>query len=386
MRKSQVTGVRLAGIASAVPTEVVSPEDEAAIFGLAESQRIAQSTGIHHRRLAAQGICVSDLCVAAAEPLLDSLNWSRDSVEALILITQSPDYILPATACSLHGRLGLHENCAAFDVNLGCSGYTYGVWMASHLIASGAAQRVLLLAGETATRCVGKEDRSSRLLFGDAATVTAFEAAADAPAIHFRVGTDGTGQNQLIVPAGSFRLPKSPSTSQSAEGPDGNPRSLEDVYMNGTEVFLFTIDRVPPLIRNTLEDAGWNIDDVDSFVFHQANQFMLKHLAQHMKLPLDKIPFSLTDFGNTSSASVPLTMTVCLAEAMRTRPMKLLLAGFGVGFSWSSVAIQTDRVVMPPLVEISTKDLRDKMFSVEDESASHLPMEVRRAFHAGSNV
>lgn len=383
MRKSQVTGVRLAGIASAVPAEVASHEDEAAIFGLAESQRIAQSTGIHRRRLAARGVCVSDLCMAAVEPLLEMLGWSRDTVEAIILVTQNPDYILPATACSLHGRLGLSENCAAFDVNLGCSGYTYGVWLASHLISSNAAQRILLFAGETATRFVGKGDRSSRLLFGDAATVSAFEAAADAPAIHFRVGTDGTGQNQLIVPAGGFRLPKSPATARTVEGLDGNPRSQEDIYMNGTEVFLFTIDRVPSLIRATLDDAGWSIGDVDSFVFHQANQFILKHLAKHLKLPLDKVPFSLTDFGNTSSASIPLTMSVRLAEEMRSRPMKLLLAGFGVGFSWSSVAIQSDRVVMPPLVEISTTTLCDKMFSLESESASHLPMDLRRAFHAG---
>jgi 3-oxoacyl-[acyl-carrier-protein] synthase-3 len=378
--------VRLAGLASAVPTESVSTEDEGAVFGLAEAQRIAQSTGIHRRRVAAPGVCVSDLCVAAAEPLLESLHWDRESVEALILVTQSPDYILPATACSLHGRLGLSENCAAFDVNLGCSGYTYGLWLASHLIASGAAQRVLLLAGETATRCVGKEDRSARLLFGDAATVSALEAAEGTPPIYFRVGTDGSGQNHLIVPAGSFRLPKSSATGAAEAGPDGNPRSLDDVYMNGTEIFLFTIDRVPPMIRASLDDAGWDIADVDAFVFHQANQFILKHLAQHMKLPPDKVPFSLNEFGNTSSASVPLTMTVRLAEELRQRPMKLVLAGFGVGLSWSSVALQTEGIVMPPLVEVSSGKLRDRLFSVEDEGASHLPINLRKAFHVGRSA
>jgi len=380
MRKSSVTGVRLAGLASAVPIEKSPAQEEAEVFGLAETQKIAASTGINGRRLAVQGVCASDLCLEASVTLLESLGWERSSVDALVFVTQSPDYLLPATACSLHGRLGLDPACAAFDVNLGCSGHTYGIWMISHLIASGAVRRALLLTGDTA-RMVGREDRSARLLFGDAGTATAFEASPGAPPIHFRVGTDGSGQNELIIPAGGFRLPRAEGTGRPTAEPDGNIRSLDDLYMNGTEIFLFTIARVPSMIRETLKDAAWSIDDVDSFVLHQANQFILKHLAKTMKLPAEKVPFSLGDFGNTSSASIPLTMSVTLGDALRERPQKLVLAGFGVGLSWSSVAIETDRIVAPPLVEVPTTALRDRLFALEEDAASHLPLNLRKAFH-----
>ena len=296
MRASHVDHVQITGIASAVPDRVVSWQDEIPVFGEAEMRKITENTGIEHRRIAPDGICTSDLCVAAAKPLLEELGVDPTTIDALIFVTQTPDYILPATACSVAGRLGLSTDCAAFDVNLGCSGYTYGLWMASHLIAGGAVQRVLLLAGETASRNINPQDRSARPLFGDAGTATILEKTPGAKPIHFRFGTDGSGQNSLIIPAGAQRLRRSEQTCVTQRCPDGNPRALENLFMDGAEIFSFTIDRVPDLLLQTAEDAGWTVPDVDAFVLHQANGFMLKNLTQFAGIPIEKVPIALTDF------------------------------------------------------------------------------------------
>jgi 3-oxoacyl-[acyl-carrier-protein] synthase III len=379
MGSSFVDGVRLAGIASAVPDQVVTAQDDAAAFGEKEMQRIARSTGIRERRVVPEGVCTSDLCLAATERLLAELGWARDTVDALLFVTQTPDYILPATSCSLHGRLRLSQQCAAFDVNLGCSGYTYGVWMGAHLVASGAARRLLLLVGETASRPVHPQDRSARPLFGDAGTASALTADPSAGRMHFRFGTDGAGQNHLIIPGGGFRLPHSPATAQAEEDEHGNTRSLAQVYMNGSEIFLFALAQVPPLIEGTLADAGWSADVVDAFVFHQANEFMLEHLRKSMGLAREKVPLALEEFGNTSSASIPLTITARLADRLRQAPARLVFAGFGVGFSWASVAVQTDGLVAPELVTVQTTEVLQRL---AQEPQSHLPESIRRCLHA----
>src|SRR5579863_782338 len=381
MKASFVDGVRLVGVASAVPDRIVTSDEEAEVFGVPEMRKVVQSTGIHRRRVAPQGICTSDLCLAAVAPLLESAGWEKDTIDTLIFVSQTPDYVLPATACSLHGRLGLSQGCAAFDVNLGCSGYTYGSWLASHLIASRAAKRILLLAGEIASRTVNPRDRSARPLFGDAGTATLLEAQPSASKLFFRFGTDGSGQNNLIVPSGSFRSPATAETSSSHVCSDGNTRALTNLYMNGAEIFSFTISHVPDLLRDTVADTGWQMSDVDAFVLHQANEFMLKHIARSAQIPLDKVPLCLGDFGNTSSASIPLALTVCLREKLATSPMKLVLAGFGVGYSWSSVAVETQKLTMPALVEVNCDKVLDDLHSVEATSLSHLPEDLRSLRH-----
>lgn len=381
MRPSQVTGVRIAGIASAVPDRVVSWRDLIPVFGEAEMTKISQSTGIESLRIAGGGICASDLCVAAAQSLIAELRVDTQAIDALIFVTQSPDYVLPATACSIASRLNLTHNCAAFDVNLGCSGYTYGIWMASHLIAGGGAGRVLLLAGEASDK-QHPLDRSARPLFGEAGTATLLELDPAAGPMYFRYGTDGSGQNNLIIPAGQYRLPRSATTSQTRDYPDGNPRSLEHLYMDGAEIFAFTIASVPPLLLQTAQDAGWSVADVDAFVLHQANGFMLKHLAKIARIPLEKVPLCLKDFGNTSSASIPLTITACLRERIAAGPTRLVLAGFGVGYSWSSVAFTTADLKLPPLVEVDCQRMAAELYSTAEDSRSHLPEVIRREYHS----
>ena len=308
---------------------------------------------MRERPAAYDGMCTSDLCFAAADRLLSDLGWPRDSVDALIFVSQTPDYRLPATACTLQQRLRLSKRCAAFDIGLGCSGHVYGLWVASSLIAAGGAKRALLLTGDTSTYFCSPLDRSVALLFGDAGTATAIEADAAAPPMHFVLGTDGSGRDNLIVPAGGFRRPHAPDTAVRAAGDDGNSRSAEDLFMNGAEIFTFTLREVPPLITAVLDGAGWSKDDVDAFVFHQANQFMLQHLAKRLKLPKEKFVLAMEEFGNTSSASIPLALSVRLARPLGERACKTVLAGFGVGYSWAAVALTCGPMAMPGVLRVS---------------------------------
>jgi 3-oxoacyl-[acyl-carrier-protein] synthase-3 len=250
----------------------------------------------------------------------------------------------------LHGRLGLSKHCAAFDLNLGCSGYVYGLWIGCQLVQSGAARRVLLLVGDTISRIVSPQDRSVALLFGDAGTATAMEKDDTAPPLAFSLGTDGTGQGHLMVPAGGFRQPHSAATCHRTARDDSNIRSDEDLYMNGAEIFTFALREVPPLFKSVLSTAGCSLEDLDVVVMHQANRFMLEYLAKRMRLAPEKVVVALENRGNTSSASIPLAMTDMLADRLKTGSLRMILAGFGVGFSWGAAALTCGPMVMPELV------------------------------------
>jgi len=356
MPVSHIQGVRIAGLASAVPATISSVADCAEKFGVAEVQKISLSTGVEKRRISSGRLCASDLCFASAQRLLAELRWPAESIDGLVFVTQTPDFILPATSCTLHGRLGLAKSCAAFDVGLGCSGYVYGLWLAASLLAGAGLSRVLLLVGDTIPRLTSPLDRATTLLFGDAGTATALLRDATAGPMNFALGTDGSGWKNLIIPAGMNRQPHSAASApqQSAEGT--NIRSAEDLLMDGPEIFAFTLREVAPMVTTVLTAAGWTKDEVDYFVFHQANKFMLTHLANSMKLPLTKVPLSLKEYGNTSSASIPLTINTQLLESISSRPLKLLLAGFGVGYSWGACTLNCGPLVIPPVVLVDESE------------------------------
>jgi len=354
---AKIQGVRLAGIASAVPAASRPVTDAAEIFGAEEIQKISQSTGVERRHLSAGKLCTSDLCYAAAKRLLEELKWDPKSVDALIFVSQTFDYnCVPATSCILQDRLGLSHDCAAMDVALGCSGHVYGLWVGSSLLAASGLSRVIVLAGDMASRTCSPLDRSTSLLFGDAGTATALELDKSAQPMTFCLGTDGSGWKNLVIPAGGLRQPRNETTSirQKAEG--NNSRSAEDVFMDGMEIFAFTLREVAPLVENVLSAAGHTRDDVDYFVFHQANQFMLKHLAKFMKIPMSKVPLSLADFGNTSSASIPVTINSKLAHEAGTRTLRLVLAGFGVGYSWAACSLECGPIVVPEVIFVEESE------------------------------
>jgi 3-oxoacyl-[acyl-carrier-protein] synthase-3 len=351
MAQWTAAGIRIAGISSAVPERTLGVADVAAQFGEEQAGKIVESVGVQTRHVVSNNTCTSDLCFAAAESVLKELAWEKNSIDALIFVTQTPDYVIPATSCALHGRLGLGKQCLAFDVNLGCSGYVYGLGLASRLVGAGNIRRALLLVGDTATRIVCEQDRSAAPLFGDAGTATAIEFDADAPEMTFDLGTDGNGADQLIIPAGSFRQPHTDQTAIPTERENGNIRSDEHLFMNGAEVFMFTLAEVPGLVKRTMAGAGWTMDETDAVILHQANAFMLGHLRKRMKIPEEKLTLALSDYGNTSSASIPLAITHTWAEKQIKRPMKFVLGGFGVGWSWAGAAVTCDeRMVLPKLI------------------------------------
>lgn len=353
MRLRRTDGVRIAGIACAIPNESESVEELALAFGQDEAQKTAKTVGVQKRHIAADTICSSDLCYAAASRLLQELEWKAESIETLLFVSQTPDYVLPATSCVLHGRLGLASHCASLDINLGCSGYVYGLWVATKMARAQGAGRTLLLVGDTPSKFICAEDRSVVPLFGDAGSATAIEADEEGGPLLFDLGTDGSGAEHLIIRAGGFRERSSEATRLVTERPDGCRRSAECLEMNGGEIFNFSLDRVPPMVRGLAEEAYGSLEGVDYVVLHQANLFMLQYLAKRLKLPREKMPLSLEQYGNTSSATIPLTMATSLRETLQGRRNKLILAGFGVGLSWGGVAMETGPMVIPEVEAVA---------------------------------
>jgi 3-oxoacyl-[acyl-carrier-protein] synthase-3 len=324
-------GARIAGIVSALPPTVVGNTHFEDRFG-AGVDEVAALTGVSTRHVAGSGVAASDMCYAAGRELLLGLDWHPDSVDGIVFISQSPDYQLPATACLLQDRLGLRTQSIAFDVNLGCSAYPYGLWLVMSLIQSGSLRRVLLAVGDVITRTLNPDERSVAMLFGDCGTVTAVEAADPAKELaHFVLGTNGRGGEKLIVPASPFR---DRSTDDRFAG-----RSLEHLYMDGAGVFNFMLKTVPALIGDTMDIAEVETEKYSSFVFHQANKFMLDHLSKKARLPADKVPINIDRYGNTSGASIPLVLTSDVADALKRGVNRLGLFGFGVGFSWASASL-----------------------------------------------
>ncbi|MHC4875989.1 MAG: ketoacyl-ACP synthase III [Planctomycetota bacterium] len=350
MAVADISGVRIAGITSTVPETMVTPDDDARHFG-EPMDKVADSIGVWKRHRTPANGCVSDMCQFSAEHLLERLGWERESIQLVVFISQTADYILPATACTLQHRLGLSTQCAAFDVNLGCSAYPYGIWLASQMLTSfRGGGRALLLVGDTASRPLSPQDRSTIPLFGDAATATAIEVSEDAAPMQFVLGTDGAGAPHLMIPAGGHRLPRSEETAIPYTCDDGIVRSEDDLHMNGAEVFAFALREVPKLVKATLKASDSTVDDFDGIVFHQANTFMMNHLTKRLKVPAEKFPFSLARYGNTASASIPLAINDQWGNDGEPQNLKLLMAGFGVGWSWASAVADCQRIVLPKVL------------------------------------
>ena len=343
--------MKLKGISCAVPKAIVAAESFCDRFGQEDIEKIVRNSGVTSRRVSPDGATSSDLCAVAARKLLDDLQWDPDSVGLLVFVSQTPDYVLPPTSYRLHKELDMPETCMTFDINLGCSGFTHGLIVMRSLMVTESIRRGLLLCGDTLTKIANPLDRATALLFGDAGAAAAVEN--DGPdQIKAAVwGSEGAGYEYLIVPAGGFRDPWKPEYLETTEDADGNFRRPTDLKMDGAQVFNFTIRRVPQMVKEVTEKAGWTADDVDFFLFHQANKFIIDYLRRKLKVAEDKLPTCLEEFGNTSCASIPLTM-VSRVGGVLTDPRKLVLIGFGVGLSWSAVAMQTENIRVLPLLEV----------------------------------
>ncbi len=339
MAEGVIKNVEVKGIACAVPERTINNEQYFEVFGEESVNKFINMTGIKTRHVAIDEQCASDMCYAGAKKLMEKLNWEPSTIDALILITQTPDYAVPATSCVLQHRLGLSEDCIAFDVNLGCSAYVYGLWFCATMISTQNLKRVVLLCGDTSNFGINPNDSSTAMVFGDGGTATALEWS-EGKEIKFFLKTKGSGFKNIMVPAGHARS-RARTNTQASE---------YDLSMNGSEVFTFTITDVPKSIKSFMSKYEIDKNDVDLYVFHQANLFILKHLAKKLGIPMEKVPVSIDRYGNTSGESIPLTLVDALGGNESEGTLKLFLCGFGVGLSWGGIYLEMDKSACLPMI------------------------------------
>lgn len=332
----------ITAITTYLPKAVLSNEQLARELGNWNPKQIFDKTGISSRHISASDECSSDLGVLAARKLFEGGLCTASDIDFLLFCTQSPDYFLPTSACIMQDRLGLRTTCGAIDFNQGCSGFVYGLALAKSLIETDLARNVLLVTAETYSKYINPRDRSVRTIFGDGAAATLVQSVESEMDLigPFVFGTDGRGANNLIVPAGGLRKPATEDTALEYEDENGNWRSAQNLYMNGTEIFNFTLQSVPAAVFQLMEKSNQTLDQVDYFVFHQANKFMLDRLRSKIKIVPEKFCLSMENIGNTVSSTIPIALENVRQDGKVKPGDQVMLLGFGVGYSWAGAMIQ----------------------------------------------
>lgn len=344
--------VGIRGLAACVPANTIVNRNYTETFSAKDAALICDKTGIEERRFALPGTTASDLCFAAADKLLNELEIDRSEVDALIFVSQTADYRMPATAIIMQDRLGLSKDTLAFDINIGCSGYVYGLSVAFMYAQQPYIRKVLLLDGETRSRVYSPKDRKTAFLFGDGGTATLIEKNNDFCESSFLMGSDGSRQDLIKMDAGGYRNPSSAETlRENVVDEHGNIRSDEHGYMNGADVFSFVLREIPKNFKNLLAMASKNKDVFDKFFFHQANKYMNDYLSKKLGVSPDKAPQSLQKYGNTSSVSIPLNI-VDHYGGHEVENETWLLSGFGVGMSWASAILPVRDIKILPIIEL----------------------------------
>ncbi|MDP1812047.1 MAG: ketoacyl-ACP synthase III [Sediminibacterium sp.] len=320
-----------------LPQQVLTNEDLVREFPEWTAEKVANKVGIDARHIAAEGETAGDMAEQAALTLFDEWGIKPHDIDFLMLCTQSPDYFLPTTACILQHRLGISTSSGAIDYNLGCSGFVYGLAIAKGLVISGVAKNVLVLTSDTYSKHIHPKDKVNRTIFGDAATATLVSADGFAGIGEFSLGTDGSGAENLIVKTGGMKHQK--ALKEIALDESGAFCSSDNLYMNGSEIFSFTQDNVPLLVADTLAKNGCEKADIDLFVFHQANKYMLSFLRKKIKIEEEKFYYCLSRFGNTVSSTIPIALKEAMSDNSIKPGNKVLIAGFGVGYSWGGVTL-----------------------------------------------
>ena len=335
--------VRIAGLRTVVPANEIRLEDEAEYYGGSTKKiaRLKATLGMDRRRVCPPDVTASDLCTHAAKDLLKAFPGSPKNIDALIFLSQWPDWHQPATACELQYRLGLPTSCAAFDVNQGCAGYVYGLWIGASLVAAGAARQVLLLVGDTPSKLLDQRNRIVAPVFGDAGSATLLVRDDAASPLHFGLGTDGSGFEDIIIPAGKARIPFVRDHDQNRElveditDTSGTPWQMTDLYMDGGAVFNFTMDVVPSHIMAAMTYSKSSPKDFDWLILHQANKQIVANIADKTGFTLEKIPSAaFGKFGNCAAASIPTVLADNFGNTVT--PGHLLLCGYGIGLAWAS--------------------------------------------------
>lgn len=347
-----VHNISLRGVAAAVPTQVYHNLDYDHI-SVEERELFIKTTGIKERRIAKEGMSTSDMCYEPAKQLIEKLNWNKDEIDVVIMVTQSPDYFIPGSAVILQHRLGLKKSCLAFDINLGCSGYVYGLYVLGNLMSSGQLKKGLLLVGDKSTVSTSYTDKSAFPLFGDAGSATALEYDTTSEVMYFNLASDGSGKDAINIEHGGSRNGIKKDTFELIEIEPGISREKRHLKLNGIDIFNFALREVSPNITELYQKAEKQFSDTDYFIFHQANKLINESVRKKLKITdLSKVLYSLEKYGNTSSASIPLTMITEARESLVTKTNHLCLCGFGVGYSWGSAFIKTSNLVCLPLIEL----------------------------------
>jgi 3-oxoacyl-[acyl-carrier-protein] synthase-3 len=352
MALSVLNNFSIKAVSASVPKQELFTKDYVNLSSK-EKELFIKTTGIETRRVAPKHISTSDLCYEASKELLKKLNWSPGELDAIITVTQSPDYFVPGVSVLLQSKLGASKSCISFDINLGCSGYVYGLFVAGNLLQSGQIKRIILCTGDKSSSSTSSEDKSTYPLFGDAATATALEFDPNADPFYFNLMTDGSGYEAIMIPDGGSRNGVSEETFNLKEVSPGIKRAGRHLQLNGADVFNFALREVPSSIKALYKFSEREIDQTDFFVFHQANKLINESIRKKLGIMNDrKFPYSINKFGNTSSASIPLTLIDNFFDFDFDKKKEFCLCGFGVGLSWASCIFQSSDLIFLPLIEL----------------------------------
>lgn len=334
--KTVIENVTIKAVNSWLPKTRIEMTSFNSLYGEEEVNSIIKATGVERIRVADNDMTSSDMCVKAAEALFEQEQFDCSQIDGLVFVSQTTDWLLPATSISIQDRLGLSKDTVCIDIHYGCSGYIYGIFQAAAWIACGACKNVLVLAGDTTSRMINPNDKSLRMVFGDCGTASIVSKGEGR--MGFQINSDGSGSDRLIVPAGGFRTPVSESTSILEWDADKNGRTQNDLFMDGMAIFNFAITKVHKQVNALIEDMAWNKDDVGFYGLHQANEFMVNYVRKKLKIEAELAPVNVKDYGNTGPATLPLLLSDLCSEPHQYNLQKSLLTGFGVGLSWGSVA------------------------------------------------
>ena len=345
---------RISGILTVLPKNELSFDEELVNYNFPpdKSLRLKKIMGYDKHRITTAETCISDLCIYGMKHLIDSGFLCKDDIDAIIMVTQTPDYLVPPTSSIIHGQLGLKQDIFCLDINQGCAGFLLGLMEAFMLLDQLAIRTVVLLNADILSKKTSRHDRNSFPLIGDAASVTVLERSDDERKIFANLKVDGSRSSALMIPAGGMRMPSSTETAIMEDSGDGNLRSRDNLVMDGTGVFNFVQSEVPPMIESLLSFSGLGFPDIDYYMFHQPNRFMIEKLADQMKIPHEKMPGNIVEkFGNASGVTIPTNITYNLGPKLINETYKICLAGFGTGLTWSSMLLDMGGLTFCEMIE-----------------------------------
>lgn len=345
---------RISGILTILPKKAVKFEDEMAnySFSPAKCMKLKLAMGYNEHRIAEPGQCSSDFCKFGLQYLFDNNLLNKDDIDALLFVSQSADYYMPPTSNLIHGQFGLKQDCLCMDINQGCAGFELGLIQAFMLLEQPSVKKVVLMNADVLSPKVSDQDRNSKPLIGDAAAITIVEKSQEENPIYANIKMDGTGAMVLNIPAGGFRMPSTPETAVMEQDAAGNFRSKNNLVMQGDDVFNFVQREVPPMIEHLYEQSGVDRNEVDWYMFHQPNKFMLHKLADKLGVPHDKMPANIVEnFGNASGVTVPTCISYNLGDQLVNGKRRLCMAGFGVGLTWSSIMLEMGKMNFNKIIE-----------------------------------